>query len=645
MLLALLAMSPAVAYLGGGIGLGVVSDADHLMLAELLPSLADGVSLSGWTIPLANYAIPDWPLYVMALAAGHTPTATVAWFMTFQAALFLGAVSALVRSLRPASPPSVTLLAAAPTFLFVVLGVRPAAYLASSFNHVGTQVLTVGAIAVTIRWLGENRPVLVMASGALAFVATFSDRIFVFWFLVPAATAVVVLAATRRLHPRQAIRWLLVHLAAAGAALPAAGLVFPQRSPYSISFGAGIPTAGITSYVSSVVSTVGDAVTLSLAVAISLVALLVQLVRRRTLSGGSLPADVALFLGVLVLALVPSVSLATSLLGAGVGAHMRHYMVLFLLPLLLGPLVAALHLEPSAGGSVVGPRRLGERTGGGWPHRLLSIVLIAPLVLIGLRLPSMAAGFSSDRSPVPVGCLEDALGRSTTGRGIASYWDARPIEVFTEGRLDMASYGPDLLPDRTNADLTEFDHPTYDFAVTSAHIVGWELPLGRLVTLSGPPLRQATCGPFTISDWGPSGLRLSPVDRPGDIVEISGCELPSELAAPSGSCTLAIGADPPPGFLSYGPYIGLLPGTYEARLRVRSIAPAEVVVGAWDLIIDGATGEPADAGPIGGTDGRWTDLVVPIVIPADAARSIVEVRVDPSQGPMEIAELTIERRS
>lgn len=238
-----------------------------------------------------------------------------------------------------------------------------------------------------------------------------------------------------------------------------------------------------------------------------------------------------------------------------------------------------------------------------------------------------------------------ALDGSTSRRGIASYWDARPIEVFTDGRLDVASYGPDLLPDRTNADLAEFDDPVYDFAVTSAHIAGWELPIDRLVTVSGQPVRQERCGPYTISDWGPGGLRLYPVDSRGDVMEVTGCELPSQLAAPSGSCTLAVGADPPAGFLSYGPYVGLLPGAYEATVQVRSPASTDVVIGSWDVVIDGVTDGPADAGPIRGTDGHWLPLVVSIVVPPDSARSIVEVRVDPGDGPMEIATLTIERVS
>lgn len=654
-LLAIIGLAPTLAYLGGRIGLGTVSDADHLMLAELLPSLTSGGSLSDWTIPMANYAIPDWPLYAAALALGSSPTATIAWFMTLQAFLFVIAIGAMVRSLDAPSPLTTTLIAVAPTSLFAAAGTRPAAYLGSSYNHLGTYILALVAITLTLRWLrGHHRHMVLVASATVAFAATFSDRIFVFWYLVPAAAAIVALAITRQVPMRNAAAWLATHITASISALPAADLLFPRRSPYALALAPSTSTAGLSSYGSALASTITDAPVLSLVAAGLLVLLLGQLLRGRTLAGGTLPIETSRFLAVFILASVVSVSVAASLLGSGVDAHMRHFMILFFLPLVLGPLITGLRLRTSprpvedpTAATIPTPAPAGAATGVGPTvmPRLLTVAAFAPVALIALGLPSTIADLSSDRSPVPVDCIEAAIGGPGRHHGIASYWDARPIEVFSEGRLDVASFAPDLLPDLANADLTEFAIPAYDFAITSTHIRGWELPLERLIAVAGPPRRRQVCGPFTVSDWGPGGLLLYPVDGIGDVFAVSACDLPSQLATPDDTCALAVGEDPPPGFLSYGPYVGLVPGAYELTLHIRSDASSKAVVGDWDVIVDGATGHPLDAGPITGTDGRWKRLAVPVVVPAEGTRSIVELRVDPSVGPIEIAELTIERIS
>lgn len=657
-----LALAPSLAYLAGRVRLGVVSDADHLMLAELLPSLASGVGVDDWTIPLANYLVPDWPLYGLALLIGPTPTMTVAAFMALQMGLLALAVNAVARAVDRPSAGIATIASFGLVTAFVARDVLPLTYLAAASTHAGTLALVLLSLATTLRWLGSGsgpgrRHRLLLTGGALAFTAVVSDRLFVVWYLCPAATALALVTLVRRLAWSDLARWLAAHMAAATLALPVPTLLFPNPTPYSVSVRQGSFRFGLAQYRRSVEATLAINPVQTGAVVMASLVLGVILLRRRSLVGHALVGPGSVFLLAHLGATTVWVSLGVAAVGDGIAPHMRHYLILFVLPLALAPVVALSGLEPR-----LLPGRSRQRLSRPVLHRVLTVVALLPVGATAasavLDLPNLQA----DRPTVPLGCIEEAATRFGSSRGVASYWDARPIEVFSRGRLDMATVSPLLAEDPTNADLSEFA-PTYDFAVTSTHIPAWQLPLDRLVRLTGPPRYQQVCGPFTVSNWGPGRLDLHPVDEVGASVSLPACDLPSQLAQPEpdGPCVLAAGIDPPPGFLAYGPYVGLVPGRYRFTLRVRSTATAAIEVADWDVIFDGNTEDPADRGSLNGTDGAWLPVEIDVTVPAgtdldtsrsagattgrDLDRVTVEVRLDPSTGPVELSAMTIERIS
>lgn len=629
-------VTPAVAYLTGRVRPQLVSDADHLMLAELLPSLASGSGVDDWTIPLANYAVPDWPLYAIALTLGRSPTGTIAYFMILQTALLAAAAHTLIRSFDRSAPMWAAAVPVAIVLTAASTEALPSVYVGASYNHFGTVILAVFALSATLRWLENRSGRALLTATALTAAAVFSDRIFVIWFLVPAAVAIAVAWIRGRIDPGRAALWSAANVCSAVIALVLSDLIVPSRTEYAVSFGRGGLLQRVLDLGHLVKQDLASGRLQALLVMVLTALVAVQLMRRRSVVGQKLDPTASEFTLSFLIAVVPSVTAGLALLNGGVQPHVRHYSVLFLYPLVVGSAVSTAgvaRLQPALDpqNAAVDADRPTKRAA----MAVVVAVVVAPFA-------AAIAEVSVDRSTVPITCIEAVTSASGSRRGIASYWDARPIEVFSEGRLDVASVTPLLLHDPTNADLTEFSR-TYDFAVTSSTVPQWDLPLDGIVQRSGPPITAVGCGAFTVLDWGPSGLDLFPTDSLGEPLVFSGCILPSQLSEPDAECVLSASTDPPDGFLTYGPYVGLAPGVYRLEVDFRSPASPSTGVGTWEVILDGATETPAEAGELPGTAGRWKSQVVELDLQSAASRTTAELRVDPSRHPIDVAAVRVER--
>ncbi len=531
-------IAPSFAYLTGRIRPDLVADADHLYLAELIPSLLSGTGVDEWTVPLANYAVPDWPLYSAALAIGRSPIGTVAAFMVFQAALLAAAVFALVRAFDRSAPVWVAAVPVAMVAVPASMQALPSVYIGAAYNHFGTVILAVFALALTLRWLEHGSTRILLLGLVLSGVAVFSDRIFVIWFLVPAAAAVAALTVSGRLSIGRAASWLAGHVVFAVAALPLPDVVFPSRTDYEVVFG----RAGLTQRMldlGHLVKTALLAHRLQAVLVIALTGLVaVQLLRARSLAGRPLARTPSLFTLCFLLAVVPSTTVGLALLNGGVQPHVRHYSVLFLYPLIAGSVVSTVGLADRTPAPPIPAAGSSGLTGFRVPN---AATALGSIVVVSLLAAGAATvGADVDRSTVPIACIEEAASRADGRRGIASYWDARSIEVFSRRDLDVASVTPLLLHDPTNADLTEFVR-RYDFAVSSTVLPQWELPIDAIVRRAGEPIVRTDCGRHTVLNWGPDGLDLFPTDTVGASLVFSGCTLPSQLAEPDpGLCAVDV---------------------------------------------------------------------------------------------------------
>lgn len=498
-------LAPAVGYWAAILRTHFVANSDTLFLAELLPALATGSTFSDWAVPLANYALPDWPVYGIAVALGGPGASAVVLFMTLQLVLFSMGAYSVIRYFDPHAPRAYGVLALSVMVALSLTSPNPATYIALAYSHTGTVVMALASLGVALHWLGAPSPRLMVLGNGLTFLAVFSDRLFVIWFLVPAAVAIGVVWVADQLEPRHGLWWLGSNGLAAVVALPLPLWVFPHQSPYEVEYSiGGLPTraADLLNMMQELLW--ANPVQAVLVAGFSLL-LLGQLVRRRSLSGADLSPSGALFVLVFLAASVVSVVVGLASLSGGVRPDVRHYLVLFHYPLVLGPALAMTGASHRLVGTLIVPRvNRGSVAAAG-----AIMVVLVPMGFIGYRLVGAANDIDLARAPLPISCIEAAATELGSKHGIASYWDARQIEVFADQKVQVSSFAPPVVEFRVNAELAQY-RQQYDFAVTSTVVPSFQLSLDEIVARAGQPATQTQCGPYTVSNWGPNQLDITP---------------------------------------------------------------------------------------------------------------------------------------
>jgi hypothetical protein len=95
------------------------------------------------------------------------------------------------------------------------------------------------------------------------------------------------------------------------------------------------------------------------------------------------------------------------------------------------------------------------------------------------------------------------------------------------------------------------------------------------------------------------------------------------------------------GYLSYGPYITLPAGEYELQLNYLSQSPNDVQVGHWDMVAEGASGQPITLanGPVYGSGS--IDGLIKYPVRLDAAMHKVELRLFKQGGSLALKSVGI----
>lgn len=624
----IIATIPSLAYLGGKIHYHYIVNADHLLLPELMRDLADGGSVDRWAVPYATYLVPDWPLYAVALLVTPSASLAVAVFAFLQAVFLYFGLRRLAAVFDREWASLWALISLSIFVLYAASGSHPLVYLTAAYNHFGTAILVVWALAFTLDWvIGPTRRLLLL-SGCTSGAAVLSDRIFIVWFLIPAALAVTALHYHKRLHRRELLQWLTVHTALSVAVLPISGLIFSTRSEYDVSFGFNHVRQGLSQFWENFTRVLENSPTVIPVVSLCIAIIGWQLRRGRSMSGRRIDARPSTFLAVFYAAAVVVTTLSQILMN-GSPPGPRHSLALLMLPIALVPPVSLAGLAATR------------------PVRSAAIALVCLPVFATVPVAASAVSdLDLDRSPVASDCIANALDSTGSDRGIANYWDARQVEVFSNGPLQLTPYNYLLYPDYTNASLDGFAED-YDFAVTSELHAGWQFSLPLLDHFNGPPLQRVLCDRWTISDWGDGGLRIPVFGAVGDTIEFDGCIMSSHLAAPDDNCHLTVDVTASQrDFLVFGPYAHVSPGEYRITVSYNSAQASQTEIGDWDVSID-TLPEPTllAVGRAPGTDGQDSTITATVIVPpTKRATSVIEWHlVTDGEVAVTFQSLTIER--
>ncbi len=590
---------PPLAFLAGRLADHFVVNSDYLLLPELLSDLASGGSVDQWVVPYASYLIPDWPLYSVALLVTPSATLAVALFAFMQSLLLFAALRRLAQVFDPERKNFLSLIGLSIITIYACLDAVPLVYLATAYTHFGTVILLIFALAFTLDWIVTQEERLVWLSVVASAAAVLSDRLFVLWFLIPAAIGIGVFTLRRRIDVRAAARWIIPHVIASVLVLPVGGLVFTNRSEYDLTLGFSDLRGGLRRFVDTLTYVSDFSITLIPVIAACVLLIGWRLWRRSSLAGRSLDPTLGGFLALYFGVAAATTATAQIMMSGDVAPGPRYSLPILVLPLVLAPTIALAGWDWS------------QRTGS--PALAISVApVVATLGLFVSYIPNI----DLDQSPVPSTCIEAALSETGSNHGIASYWDARTVEVFSNGDLDVAPYGPLLFESHINAGLAAFGD-TYDFAVTSEIYPGWNISLEALDAASGPPLSRVQCERWTVSDWGPDGLRLVVLQAAGASLAFDGCNLSSHLAESDEQCSLAVDeTESSREYLVYGPYVHVEPGEFEIAVSYSSAEPQTLVVGEWDVTTDSPDETTIlDTGTINGTKDVVTTLTTTIVVP------------------------------
>jgi len=189
--------------------------------------------------------------------------------------------------------------------------------------------------------------------------------------------------------------------------------------------------------------------------------------------------------------------------------------------------------------------------------------------------------------------------------GVGGFWQTRWVNLFSKAGLRLYPISGSLEPFFWLSNKYWYDgyptsrypHPVYNFIVLDDPL--WKIPRELVVARFGPPAAEVMASGVRVLIYNrPSDERfrdffscsvtlaalLHPLDHASDRLEVPGACLPGLVGTIEGSGRVAREGKTPPGFLSYGPYLALKPGTYSATMGYKATGPAGQRDGDWDLV-------------------------------------------------------------
>lgn len=466
--------------------------ADSLYLPALFADLFAGSGkLSDWYLTPSPYFFPDYPLYLAAYLLGQGPFEQILLFALLQASLTVAALYAVVRNSSEAYRFATATLIALLLIWLSVNSAEPYVELLTSAYHFGAFL---SGLAFVGAWLalereddGRVRRMLLAAMCLLAFLTTLSDTIFLVQIIVPFIGTWILLHRTG-----QGARRLL----AVPSAVLTAGILGSLAYKLVVTYSTRYPTKlGVTQLGTNLHDLMEILSRLFLALpALGLVvaayclfgiACVVATLRKRSFL--DLPRPLALLVTFSMIS--TAATLGAVLLVRNLPVSPR-----YLIPVLTWPVIMSVLLIQ---------HWLGARFF--WIGTYVSGILALVLFASALRMPTHG---TPGYYPEQLACIDKALEGKSLHKGIAQYWDAKYIQMFSRQRITLAQYGSDLSQHRWITS-GRFFAESYDFAIIAED--GGEqfkLPEDKLVAINGAPAERVACGNRTLLIYGPGKLRV-----------------------------------------------------------------------------------------------------------------------------------------
>lgn len=592
---------------------------DLLFLDSVAADLFDhGGAWSHWKITPAPAYFPDMLAYALAYFVFPHPPQRIVFVSMVQAMLLAWSCLYLARAIKPSLSIHAKLFVLLVTTAVVLVSAHSSMWLFfnSTNNHFAALIFPLLCLAWTINFLRDKevRGLLLVACGVA--IGTASTSIFTLAFTLPAlmflARSGIVFRAHRQLR-QSAFRVAAAVLAGQAAAM----LLRKFLLTYDAMEGRPLFTTdaalhALKAFVSATRTTFGaeNKYTLALALFLSLCIVTVLIdwvasirVSINPTSAGSPIAELevtgknwAYGLGVMFLCTALPINVIGAVLSGGFGDDCGYRYFAF--PIALGMLLFILMLDFK---SVFASRRTGLIAA-------LSTVVLACLGLLSVKPLLLQTSRTSYSEVMTKGGVElaDVIGTCIDseaskgfvfGAGIGDFWNARGLSYHTNKTpyilpvikdatpfFHMMSLGPLMDP-------RKYGITSYNFAVLrkSGTTTPFDLTPEILGRVLPPPARIVDCANSDSELWLYQGLELDTVVRKkiaqflgqqGVLhhYQMAAHDLPGTVGRVESLSRIAKAGSDAAGYLTYGPYISVPPGRYQATISYTATEPGN----KWD---------------------------------------------------------------
>jgi hypothetical protein len=597
-----------VHYLAGHALEGQLFNADALYLPTLFADLIGKRGHVGdWFLTPAPYFFPDYPMFLLAYVVGSGPYYQILSFALLQVTLTFVAIWLLARELIGARALSVAGLITVTLVWLALSSVEPFVLLLASAFHYGIFLTSLLLVALWLRGIGpQPKPPhagMVLMMAALAFFSTLSDSLFVVQLVVPLVAITVFMAfAGRDFSLRNKLPLLVVALAAGlGSWAYRFAVAHPTR------YSPGVGTEHMLTNLDALYS----------------------LFRMAAESNPILGLCFLGYLGLVAYALYRLVRGAgDKLLWLALFSFLSLGATLSAMVLVDQP-VTARYLIPGFSWAVVIVLIVLTRHLGRWLFPVASTACLGVLAFLTFGSYTLVQnnGLAQRFYPAEIACIDQALEHAQVSNGIATYWNAKYLQAFSQHDLTVAQHGEDFAEFRWITSGWYF-RPTYDFAVVAAA----DQPAGKryaeqLVRINGQPEKIKSCGDKSVYFYGKDRLRVKKIALVGDSFTWKACELPTVIGEATPECGVRKRDIVQFGHLSFGPYEPLPAGRYRVEINFSSQAGKTETAGNWDVVLALPTeAKVLNNGLLGGTDGSIGQVTSEFTLGANQDMQKVEVR-------------------
>ena len=489
-----------------------LANGDSLVLPLLLQSVQRGEPLH-WVFSSQTFFFPEFPLYALCGLIVGTPQGGLVLNAFLNVVLLYVGFRAVAATFAPRKRLRQLLISLSGVVLFLIAalsefdvkivgsGTVEPSRIATGFlmtTYYGGAILVSLGMLAWLFWLSGRfgkvdvpiRRVVIsgLAVSEVGAGITYSDPLYVLWFVAPFGLSILGLLIARRVTLRLAL--IVAFPQVLGIGLGMLGrVVFPQyvAANYDTYIAGNLAPSAAQVLLGVLVSwaTSPDGIVRLLIVfapiGLTLGFLLTWIRRRHHSDDSRHPSPAKLFLALFIIMSALTLILGEIVTGQSVT---RYLFPLFVFPPLVLLLVSADGLEARL-------RGLSQRTRGAVAVALAATVLVA----IGLTAPA-TADLADRRSPVDTACLDGWLnGRALNGVG--SFWTVRALALYghQEGRL-VQVVPPSLGVHPWMNNLWLYEGRSFSYA-----LMGGDVTAPELRTQFGTPAEIVSCSGFQIYDY------------------------------------------------------------------------------------------------------------------------------------------------